>query len=187
MAQMSGQLPKENRWLQQIKTWLGYLAFAAVAFLIGLYIVAPRIERNRDTFMPESFTRLPTGIVELTNDTGGVLLPIRIADSTQLRNEALRGVGGVAFANKFVLFAQSREMTSSTTYNFTGVRVPLDVAVISAEGKVLSVHSVALTNPRLNVSENHRWLLIAKAGTFEPYGIKVDSQINPEGIRKINL
>jgi hypothetical protein len=61
------------------------------------------------------------------------------------------------------------------------------VAVISVEGKVLSVQNVALASPRLTVSEGHRWLLVAKAGTFEPYGIKVDSVLNPETIRKVNL
>lgn len=194
MAQVTGQAPQENRMaqqmktlLKQLKTWLGYLAFAGVAFLIGLYIVAPRVERSRDSYLPETFTKLPTGIVQITGETGSMMLPVSIADTSQARSQGLSGVGVTAFANKFVLFAQSRETTSSSTYNFTGVRVPLEVAVISEAGKVLSVQSVPLTTPRLSVSENHRWLLIAKAGTFEPYGIKVDSVLDPETIRKVNL
>jgi uncharacterized membrane protein (UPF0127 family) len=187
MAQVTGQAPKENRLLQQIKTWLAYLAFAAVAFLIGLYIVAPRIERNRDTYLPETFTKLPMGIVQITTETGSTMLPVRIADTTQARSNGLSGVGAVALENKFVLFVQSRETTSRTTYNFTGVRVPLDVAVINAAGKVLSIQSVPLTTPRLTVAENHTWLLVAKSGTFEPYSIKVDSVLDPETIRKLNL
>lgn len=194
MAQVTGQAPKENRmaqlfstWLQRLKTWLGYLAFAAIAFLIGLYIVAPRIEHNRANYLPETFTKLPTGIVQITTETGSTMLPVRIADTTQARSSGLRAVGSTAFDNTFVLFVQSRETTSRSTYNFTGVRVPLEVAVINAAGKVLSVQSVPLTTPSLTVAENHTWLLVAKSGAFEPYGIKVDSVLDPATIRKLNL
>lgn len=37
------------------------------------------------------------------------------------------------------------------------------------------------------IAENHQWLLVAKTGTFEPYGIAVGSVLDPASIQKLNL
>jgi uncharacterized membrane protein (UPF0127 family) len=190
MAQATGTELRENRRfnLDWFKAWLVRLIFVALGIIIGLYILAPRQLRASDTYFPERFASIPTGIVQLTQQDGtNALLPVRIADTSQSRAEGLRGVGPAALNNVFFLYAQSRETTTSASYNLTDVRANLEFAVINAEGEVVALHTAPSDTTRLSVPENHRWVLAAKTGTFEPYGIQVGSRIDPESIRKLNF
>jgi uncharacterized membrane protein (UPF0127 family) len=171
-----------------LKTWLIRLLFAAIGLLVGLYILAPRQLRSSDVYLPASFTKVPTGIVQLTQENGsGVLLPVRIADTSQARGDGLRGVGSVALNNVFFLYAQSRETTSTTSYNLADIRANLEFAVIDAKGTVIAIYNAPVGTARLSVPENHLWALAAKAGSFEPYGIMVGTSLDPEKIRKLNF
>jgi uncharacterized membrane protein (UPF0127 family) len=190
MAQATGtELKGQRRFnFEWVKAWLARLIFVALGIIIGLYILAPRQLRASDTYYPERFAAIPTGIVQLTGQDGtSALLPVRIADTTQARSEGLRGVGTAALNNVFFLYAQTRETTTSTSYNLVDVRANLEFAVINAEGEVVALHTATSDTTRLSVPENHRWVLAAKAGTFEPYGIGVGSRIDPESVRKLNF
>lgn len=190
MAQATGTELRGNRRfnLDWFKTWLVRLIFVALGIIIGLYLLAPRQLRASDTYFPERFASIPIGIVQLTGQDGSsTLLPVRIADTPQARAEGLRNVGPVALNNVFFLYAQTRETTTSTSYNLVDVRANLEFAVINAEGEVVAIQSAPSETTRLSVPENHRWVLAAKAGTFEPYGIQVGARIDPESIRKLNF
>jgi uncharacterized membrane protein (UPF0127 family) len=190
MAQATGRdLSGERRFnLDWLKTWLVRLIFVALGIIIGLYILAPRQLRASDTYFPNTFANLPTGIVTLTHPDGtSVLLPVRIADTPQGRADGLKGVGPSVLNNVFFLYAQNRETTTTASYNLVDVRANLEFAVINAEGEVVALHSAPSDSTRLSVPENHRWVLAAKTGTFEPYGIQVGSRIDPETIRKLNF
>lgn len=174
-------------WEDRIKPWLIRLLFAALGLLIGLYILAPMQTRAGDAYLPDTFTAIPTGIIEMTSVEGpNVLLPVRIADSSTTRASGFKGVGPVALDNTFLLYAQSRETTRST-YSLQGVRAKLEFAVIDAEGNVIGIQEALPDSERLTVTDKHRWVLAAKAGTFERYGVGVGSRLDPETIQKINL
>ena len=135
-----------------------------------------------------SFARVPTGLVQFIQEDGNrALLPVRIADTPQARADGLKNVGPVVLNNVFFLYAQTRETTTTSSYNLVDVRANLEFAVINAEGEVVAIHTAPSDSTRLSVPENHRWVLAAKAGSFAPYGIEVGSRIDPEAIQKINL
>jgi uncharacterized membrane protein (UPF0127 family) len=175
-------------WDNFIKPWLVRLIFVGIGLLIGLYIVAPGQVRASDNYLPSSFTDISTGIVQHTNAEGvNTYLPIRLADNSTARRSGFNDVGVLALDNTFLLYAQSRETTRSTGYDLTNVRAQLQLAVISGEGAVVAIQDGPVGTERLSVDDNHRWVLAAKAGTFELYGITVGSVLDPESIQKINF
>jgi uncharacterized membrane protein (UPF0127 family) len=190
MAQATGTELRGNRRfnLEWFKAWLARLIFVALGVIIGLYILAPRQVRASDTYYPTTFANVPTGIVELTGQDGSsALLPVRIADTTLARSQGLKDVGPAALNNVFFLYAQTRETTTVTSYNLTDVRANLEFAIINAEGEVVAIQSAPSDTTRLSVTEKHRWVLAAKTGMFEPYGIQVGSRLDPESVRKLNF
>lgn len=190
MAQATASLPLSERlhWDDRIKPWLIRLIFAGFGLLVGLYILAPMQARAGEAYLPASFVKLPTGIVQLTTAEGtSVLLPVRIADTSEARTNGFKGVGPGALDNTFLLYALSRETSSRASYTLQGVRAPLELAAIDSEGNVVSVQTANAGTERASVAEKHRWVLAAKAGTFEHYGVAVGSKVDPESVRKLNF
>lgn len=175
-------------WNDFFRPWIVRLIFVGIGLLVGLYIIAPLQARVSESYLPNSYTDMPTGIAQFTSSDGvNTLLPVRIADTSSNRSSGFSGVGTVSLDNAFLLIAQSRETTRATRYNMENVKAPLEVAVIDATGAVISLQEVPLGTETLSVSENHRWLLVAKAGIIEPYGIAVGSALNPDTIQKLNF
>lgn len=175
-------------WDNLIKPWLVRLIFVGIGLLIGLYILAPRQVRASDNYLPSSFTDISTGIVQHTSAEGAnSYLPIRLADNSTARRSGFNNVGVLALDNAFLLYAQPRETTYSTGYDLTNVRAQLQLAIINGEGVVMAIQDGPVGTERLSVDENHRWVLAAKVGSFELYGITVGSVIDPESIQKINF
>ena len=187
MAQTAARQSFGDRigWNDRIKPWLVRLAFAAVAFLVGLYIAAPTMQARQPTHLPASFVALPHGAVGLVHADGtGTLLPVRIADTTTARNEALRGVGEQAIEGHVVLYALTRETSSRASYSTQEFRAPMDFAAVDAQGAVTAIHRTSSSGERIAIPEPHRWVLVAKAGALERLGIDVGSSLDPESVRK---
>lgn len=190
MTQMTASTPSRNIdiWAARAREAGTWLAIAAVAFALGMFVFAPMQARSQSTYMPPSHAALPTGVISLQGEEGpALLLPVRIADTSQARLTALRDVGEDVLANQFVLYGQTRQTTTRISYNLEKVRVPLEMAVIDGEGNVVSIVDSPAGQERLSVTVPHRWLLAAKSGTFAHYGIAEGLKLDTESIRKINL
>lgn len=171
-------------WDTVVRPWLVRLAFAAVAFVIGLYIVAPMVAARQANALPATYLALPLGAVEVVNAEGaGALLPVRMASTTQARSQGFRGVGEDAMDGEIMLYSLSRATTSRATYSTEGFAAPVDFAAIDAEGSVISVHAGTPGGQRVAVPEPHLWLLVAKAGTLERLGVTVGSSIVTDNIQ----
>ncbi len=190
MTQAAAKLSLSERlhWNDFIKPWLVRLIFVGIGLVVGLYLLAPRQARAGDRYLPETYTAIPTGLVQLT-DLEGVttFLPVRIASTNIDRTNSFRDVGPIALDNNFVLLAQTRETTRATSYQLNNVRTPLELAVINGEGLVIAIQEVPIGSERVSIAENHRWALAAKTGTLAAYGIGVDSVLNPDSVQKLNF
>jgi uncharacterized membrane protein (UPF0127 family) len=184
----SAPSPSTGVWAQRARDAATWLAIAAVAFALGMFVFAPNRQRAEPTFLPPSYVALSTGVIELRNAEGpGAILPVRIADTSSQRLTGFRDVGELALQNQFLLYAQTRQTAGRTSYSVEKVRVQLELAAIDGEGNVVGI---SVTNPgqeRVSIAQPHRWLLAAKNGTFAHYGIVPGTRLDVESIRKINL
>lgn len=190
MAQATRSITMGERlhWDDFIRPWLVRLAFVAVGLLIGTYIIAPQRARASDTYIPAAYSTIPLGVAQFSDADGAAqLLPVRLADSSTARAAGFNGVGPAAVGNTFMLYALSRETTRSTSYDMKQVRIPLDVAVFDASGAVVALHSVLPEGESLSVTQNHRWLLVARRGALEAYGIGEGTMLDVESVRKLNF
>ena len=175
-------------WIQRAKDVSIWLAIAAVAFLIGAYGFAPGQQKAQPSYLPDAYLKLATGNVSLIQEGGsGVILPVRIADTSSTRMIGFRDVGEDALVNQFLLYAQTRQSSTRISYSTENVRVPLDLAAFDNEGNLVSISSSTAGDARMTVTEPHRWLLAAKAGTFAHYGVVPGVRLDPESIQKLNL
>ncbi len=175
------------RWNDLVLPWLLRLAFLGVGVLIGMYMLAPRQTRASETYVPPAYAALPNAVFAIGDGEGSsVMLPGKIADTVASRNVGFKDVGPKAMENELLLFQLTRATTARVTYLTEGARVPLQAAVFSDAGEVVAVHDVALGTDRLAVPEAHRWILLARHGTFEALGIGLGSTIDPESVRKVN-
>jgi uncharacterized membrane protein (UPF0127 family) len=165
--------------------WIKRAAIAAVFFLAGLYIVAPMLQARQPSYLPQAYLSLPLGAVTVMNaEEVGALLPVRIAETSQARNQGFKGVGEQAMDHEYLLYTLTRPTTSRATYSTTGFQAATDFAAIDAEGAVVAIHRASAGAERLAVAEPHRWLLVAKAGQLERMGIVTGSTIDPDSVRK---
>ena len=173
------------QWNQRIKPALIVLVIAALAYAIGAFYMGPRTAATQPTYLPVAFAALPTGSVLLTNPDGtAALLPVRIADTTTARSAGFRGVGEQALVNAFLLYPLARETTTRTSYSVEGVRAPIEFAVIDAAGTVVAIETGALGTTRVSIAERHQYLIAAKAGTLERFGVTVGSTLDPERVQR---
>ncbi len=173
------------QWEERIKPALIILVFAAAAYALGAFVMAPRTAAQQPTFLPAAFAALPTGAVHFVHEDGtSALLPVRIADTAQARSLGFKGVGEQALENTFLLYPLTRETTVRTSYVTEGFRAPVEFAAIDASGAVVSVTTSVLGATRVSIAERHQWLLAAKAGKLERLGVTVGSTLDIEGIRR---
>ena len=190
MAQATRTMTMSERihWNDFIRPWLVRLIFAGLGLLVGLYILGPQRTRTSESYVPASYSAIPFGVAQFTGSDGvNILLPVRLADSSTTRSSGFNDVGPAAVGNAFVLYAQSRETTRTTTYDMTDIRAPLEIAVIDASGLVVALQRVLPGNESTRVEENHRWLLASRQGALEAKGIGEGSQLDPESIVKLNF
>lgn len=187
MAQAAAKPSIADRihWDTRLKPLLITLVVAAAAYLVALYMVAPRMDAARSDYLPESFLSLPRGHVALSADVGaGALLPVRIAETTAQRGVGFRDVGEAAIDNQFLLYAPSRATTSRTSYSVRDVRVPVAFLIFDEEGVAIASHAAPLGASSVSVPEPHRWALAAEAGAFERLGLDVGATLDPASIQR---
>ncbi|MBC7093827.1 DUF192 domain-containing protein [Candidatus Bipolaricaulota bacterium] len=178
---------------EMVRDWRRMAKFAAlvvlvagVAFLVGLYGVAPSLARGGDAYVPAALAAMPPAVVQVTNPDGTTaLLVVRLAETADARTAGLRGVGLRVLDAKLLLYAHPREQTVRTTYNMEGIRAPLELAIIGADGTVVAIRKVAMGTQSVDVTERHRWVLAAQDGLFRHLGIAVGSKLDPATIRKL--
>lgn len=174
------------RWNDLVMPWLVRLAFLGVGVLVGLHVLAPRQVRASDTYLPPAYAAIPNAVFAIDTGDGLVTLPAKIADTVALRNVGFKDVGAKAIENELLLFQLTRATTARVTYTMEGLRAPVQAAAIAESGEVVAIHDVAVGTDRLAVPESHRWLLLARSGTFDALGIGVGSTLDPESVRKVN-
>lgn len=173
------------QWDTRVKPALVVIVIAAIAYAVGAFFVGPRNAEALPTHMPAAFAALPTGSVLLTNPDGDTaLLPVRVADTTTARSVGFRGVGEQALVNAFLLYPLPRETTTRTSYSVEGARAPIEFAAIDASGTVVAIESSAVGATRVSIAERHQWLIAAKAGTLERFGVTVGSTLDPERVQR---
>lgn len=173
------------RWDTRIKPGLFAVAIAAVAYLVGVYMVAPRIDAAQPDYLPESFLDLPLGHITLATGEGAALLPVRLAETTSQRSVGFRDVGEAAIDNQFLLYVPSRATTARTSYSVRDVRAPIEFLIFDTEGLAIATHVGPLGATSVSIPEPHRWVLAAEAGTFERLGLAVGTTtLVPDSIVK---
>ncbi len=183
---MTVQANKKRDWRKIGKLSTLALVAAGVAFLVGLYAISPYFQRGAETYVPERLATMPASLITITNpDDTSVVLLVRVASTADARTWGLRQVGPAALATTLLLYDQTRERTTSTTYNMQGLRAPLELAVIQVDGTVSSVQRVAQDAASAVVEGRHRWVLAAREGLLASMGIVVDSQLHVEQIRQL--
>ncbi len=171
------------QWNERVKPALIVLVIAAVAYFVGANMVAPRTAAQQPNFVPEAFATLPAGAVLVMNaDGSAALLPVRVAATSAARDLGMRGVGEQALENSFLLYPLARETTARVSYNVEGAKAPIEFAAIDASGAVVSITTSAPSATRVSIPERHQWVITAKAGTLERFGVGVGSTIDPESI-----
>jgi len=169
-------------WSTRLKQLLVGLILLGVAFLIGLYWVAPNLARAADSYLPRTITELPAGAIRLTNPDGSISrLPVRLAETADARRFGLRDAGPRALSTLFLLYTHPREVTRHS-YPMERIRAPLELAVFDSAGTVVEFRRVEPGAPPVVFTVRHRWVLAAKAGSFAHYGIVVESALDVEDI-----
>lgn len=180
-------LAQRIRWNDLIAPWLIRLAFLGVGVLVGLYMLAPRQVKASDNYLPPAYVALPNGVLTLVDGDGlSSTLPVKIADTVAARGVGFTGVGVDALDNELLLYVLTRETTARTTYAMTDIRAPLQAAAINAQGEFVAVHDVGVGTSRVAVPEPHRWLLLARSGTFAALGIEEGVVLDTESVQKVN-
>ncbi len=172
------------KWDTRIKPLLVITAVAAVAYLVALYMIAPRMDAARADYLPESFLNLPLGHVLIEAGDTGALLPVRMAETSSQRSVGFRDVGEAAMDNQFLLYAPTRATTSRTSYSVRDVRVPVELLVFDAEGIAIASYVSQVGATSVSVPEPHRWALAAEAGAIERLGLGIGATLDPESIVK---
>ena len=187
MAQATATLSFADRikWNERIKPALIVLVIAAIAYLVGAYMMAPRMAAQQPSYLPVEYATLPLGSVFVMNaDGSAALLPVRVAATSAARNLGFKGVGEQALENTFLFYPLARETTARTSYSVEGARAPIEFAAIDAAGTVVSIDTSAPGATRVSIADRHHYLIAAKAGTLERFGVTIGSTIDPEQIRR---
>ncbi len=184
---MAHSVTERRDWRKISKLSAIALVAVGLAFIVGLYAVAPQLQRGADGYLPATLATMPAGMITVVNpdDTSAALL-VRIADTADARSWGLRQVGPTALATTVVLYDQRREVTTRTTYRMEGLRAALEMAVIQVDGTVLSVQRVPQDAISVPIADRHRWVLVAREGVLSGMGIGPGSQLLPDEIKRLN-
>ncbi|MCK4357106.1 DUF192 domain-containing protein [Candidatus Bipolaricaulota bacterium] len=181
----------ENRqprnWKKSITIALAVIVAIGGAYVIGAFFVGPSGVRAPGGVISTAVLDMPSGILPATDiDGNAVTLLVKIAETTEARKAGLSNVGAKALDTTVLLYAHPRLQTSRVTYTMTGIRAPLELAVIDETGNVVAIKKASITTSSISVTEKHQWILAAKEGLLAKLGIAQGSVVTPGDIRRIS-
>lgn len=179
-SQGSSTFARWKRW--GIRAFQG-LVILGIGILIGLYVLAPRFQKASGSYIPPEVLKMPTATIQVTTSDTRAILPVRIADSFEGRAQGLRHVGKGILGSIILLLDQ--EASYPETYEMEGIRAPISLAVISAEGNVMDIRTATPGEEAVDVDKKHRWALMAQKGLFEQLGIHNGSRLMTGSIQTL--
>ncbi len=183
---MAHSVTEGKDWRRMSKLSAIALVALGVAFVVGLYAVAPTFQRGADTHFPASLAEMPAALVRVeTPDNGTAALLVRIADTTGARTAGLRNVGADPLSSTIILYDQRREVRTRTTYQMAGIRAPLEIAVVQLDGTVALIQPVAQDANSVAVQIPHRWVFAARQGILSGLGIVEGARLLTEEITRL--
>ena len=181
---------QENRqprnWKRSITIALAVIVAIGVAYVIGAFFVGPGRVKAEGGVISTAVLNMPSGILPATDTNGNaVTLLVKIAETSEARKAGLNNVGAKALDTTVLLYVHPRLQTSRVTYAMTGIRAPLELAVIDETGNVVAVKKAGTNTTSISVTEKHQWVLAAKEGLLSKLGIAKGSLVTPGDIRRI--
>ncbi|MFB6286754.1 MAG: DUF192 domain-containing protein [Candidatus Bipolaricaulia bacterium] len=184
---MAQQPSKLQVWKRRGKLFVGAVALLGLGYLVGLEIVAPSLAHASDTHLPESVATMSMGTIEIsTAGNVNAVVPVRIADTYDSREQGLNDVGAEVLETTFLLYAHDEVTDYGETYGTEGLRAPLSLAVIGGDGKVLGIRKATRKTDEIDVDKAHRWALAARRGWLDKMGIQPGSQMDTDAITKFS-
>ena len=130
---------------------------------------------------------MPVGHHPTRTADGNVLaLLVRIAETPEARKAGLANVGTKALDATVLLYAQPKMTTGRVTYSMSGIRAPLELAVIGELGNIVSIRKVEANAKSIVMIERHRYVLAAKEGVLGKLGIAKGMSIDPVDMERIS-
>jgi len=185
---MAQQPSKLQVWKRRGKLFVGAIALLGLGYLIGLEIVAPSLAHASDTHLPESVATMSMGTIEMsTAGNVNAVLPVRIADTYDSREEGLNDVGAELLETSFLLYAQDEVTDYGETYDTEGIRAPISLAIIGGDGEVLGIREATRKTADIDVDKAHRWALASRRGWLDKMGIQPGSQMDTDAITEFSI
>lgn len=175
-------------WKRRGKLFIGAVVMLGIGYLVAIGIVAPSFAQGSDTYLPESVATMPMGTIQMsTAGNLNAVIPVRIADGFDSRDQGLNDVGTEVLENTFLLYAHD-DVTDQygESYEMANIRAPLSLAVIGGDGQVLGIREASLDAGTIDVDKEHRWVLAARRGWLDELGIQSGVQLNTESITKFS-
>ncbi len=175
-----------RNWKRSITIALAVIVAIGVAYVIGAFFVGPGRVKAEGGVISTAVLEMPSGILPATDTNGNaVTLLVKIAETTDARKAGLTNVGDKALDTTVLLYAHPKLQTSRVSYDMTGIRAPLELAIIDESGSVVAVKKAGTNTTSISVTEKHQWILAAKEGLLAKLGIAQGSVVTPGDIRRI--
>jgi len=172
----------QRNWKRSVTLGVTVVVALGVAYIIGAFVVGPGSVKAGGGVIPTAVLDMPTGILTGADGDGNTItLLVRIAETTEARTAGLRNVG----VSMVLLYAHAKAQTTRVSYDTSGIRAPLELAVIDESGSVVTVKKASKTSMSVSVSEKHQWVLAAKQGLLAKLGIAQGSVVKPGDMRRI--
>ena len=176
-----------RNWKRLITIALAVIVAIGVAYVIGAFWVGPGGVKAGEGVISTAVLNMPSGILPARDTNGNaIVLLVRIAETSEARKVGLSNVGAKALDTTVLLYAYPNVQTVRVTYAMTGIRAPLELAVIDESGSVVAIKKVGIKTTSISVTEKHRWILAAKEGLLAKMGITQGSVVTPGDIRRIS-
>jgi len=174
-----------RNWKRLITIALAVIVAIGVAYVIGAFWVGPGGVKAGEGVISTAVLNMPSGILPARDTNGNaVTLLVKIAETSEARKAGLSNVGAKALDTTVLLYAYPKVQTARVTYAMTGIRAPLELAVIDESGSVVAIKKAGITTSSISVTEKHQWILAAKEGLLAKMGITQGSVVTPGDIRR---
>lgn len=172
-----------NTWRDWARPLLLLAALLAVAFVLGAFVVAPSLARRSDTHIPRAVANLKVGVLTVVNADGqSFRVPVRVADTPEVRLAGLRHVGPKAMKTMLILYTFQKVQTAGK-YSTDGIRSPIEVAIFDENRNLVEIRLVETSESFVRVTTRHRWLIMARKGLFQLFELGVGAKLPPNPLR----